>query len=75
VRVGDGEREVDAAGDALVGSRVAKCFAVEDVGSRGDLHADNRAWSGKAVSNSTNTEKIDLRSKCMEGRIAPVLRA
>ncbi len=41
VGIGDGERKVDAAGDALVCAGVAEGFAGEDVGAGGNFHAED----------------------------------
>ena len=41
VRIGHGEREVDASGDALVGARIAERLAVEDIGAGSDLDAND----------------------------------
>ena len=38
VRIGHREREIDTPGDALIGSRIAKCLAVQDVGAGSNLH-------------------------------------
>ena len=41
VRIGDGKREIDASGEALVGARVAELLAVEDIGVRGDFDTED----------------------------------
>ncbi len=46
VRVGDGEREVDASGDALVRSGSAELFAVEDIGTGGDFYTEDARVAG-----------------------------
>ena len=50
VRVGDGEREVDASGNALVGSGNTELFAVQDIGTGSDFYPEDarvEGWNGK----------------------------
>ena len=47
VGIGDWERKIDTASDALVGSGVGEGLAVEDVGARGDLNAEDSRVEGK----------------------------
>ena len=41
MRIGNRQREVDATGDALVGSRVPELLAIEDFGAGGDVDTKN----------------------------------
>ena len=41
VRIGHGEGNVNASSDALVGSGRAELFAVEDIGTGGDVDSDD----------------------------------
>ena len=47
VRVGDRKREVDASGDALVGSGVAELLAVEDIGAGCNFDSDDARVQGR----------------------------
>ena len=40
VRVGHRKREVDASGNALIGSRVAECLAIENIGAGSNFDAN-----------------------------------
>ena len=67
VRIRNREREVDAADDALIGSRVAKGFALEHIRTRGNLDTDHARVSGRMLKRKIRKKELARRSE----RIAP----